>query len=99
VAKYAEASRAVIRLRDQDSWLTFEVSDDGRGFDPAATGHGSGLLGMADRLDTVRGALEVRSAPGAGTTLVGRVPVATSPATESHEGTVAASEVDRLPVA
>lgn len=30
---------------------TFEVSDDGDGFDPAQTGYGTGLQGMADRLE------------------------------------------------
>jgi signal transduction histidine kinase len=33
---------------------------------------------MADRLDAVRGSLEVRSTPGAGTTVVGRLPMAPS---------------------
>jgi signal transduction histidine kinase len=75
VAKYANASRAVVRLSEDDGRLLFEVEDDGSGFDPHATRHGTGLQGMADRLDAVRGSLEVRSAPGRGTTVVGRVPI------------------------
>jgi Signal transduction histidine kinase len=51
----------------------FEVTDDGRGFDPDSTGYGTGLQGMADRLDALGGSLDVRSAPGEGTTLLGRV--------------------------
>jgi signal transduction histidine kinase len=74
VAKYAEATRATIRLSADDRGLAFEVQDDGVGFDPASAGRGSGLQGMADRLDAVGGSLDVRSAPGAGTTIVGRVP-------------------------
>jgi signal transduction histidine kinase len=74
VAKYAEASRATVRLSAADGGLAFEVQDDGVGFDPASAGRGSGLQGMADRLDAVGGSLDVRSAPGAGTTIVGRVP-------------------------
>ena len=39
-----------------------------------STGYGTGLQGMADRLDALGGSLEVRSAPGEGTTVAGRVP-------------------------
>jgi signal transduction histidine kinase len=74
IAKYAEARAAIIRLSNGAETLTFEVADDGRGFDPASTGYGTGLQGMADRLDALGGTLEVRSSPGAGTTVVGRVP-------------------------
>jgi signal transduction histidine kinase len=51
------------------------VADDGRGFDVGATGFGTGLHGMADRIDSLGGSLEVRSEPGAGTTITGAVPV------------------------
>jgi signal transduction histidine kinase len=77
VAKYANASRAVVRLSENGGRLVFEVEDDGSGFEPGATRYGTGLQGMADRLDAVRGSLEVRSAPGRGTTVVGRLPVPT----------------------
>jgi signal transduction histidine kinase len=75
VAKYAKASRVTLSLAQTDGHLTFSVVDDGRGFDPAATGYGTGLQGMADRLDAIGGTLEVRSAPADGTTVTGRVPV------------------------
>ena len=75
VAKYASARSVVLRLRERGNGLTFEVVDDGAGFDPASTGYGTGLQGMADRLAALGGTLEVRSAPGAGTTVVGEVPV------------------------
>jgi signal transduction histidine kinase len=74
VAKYAEASTGTVRLSDGTGSLMFEVTDDGRGFDPSSTGYGTGLQGMADRLDALNGSLEVRSAPGQGTTVVGRLP-------------------------
>lgn len=75
VAKYAAADRTVIRLAQTDGDLSFEVVDDGRGFDPNAVASGSGLQGMADRLAAVGGSLDIRSAPGRGTTVVGHVPV------------------------
>jgi signal transduction histidine kinase len=76
VAKYAEASRVLVRLDAPPGLVVFSVSDDGRGFDPETTPMGTGLQGMADRLAALGGALEVRSAPGAGTTVTGRVPAA-----------------------
>jgi signal transduction histidine kinase len=75
VAKYAKASHAVVRLSVEDGRLMFQVEDDGSGFDPSHTRYGTGLQGMADRLEAVRGSLEVRSAPGRGTTVVGVLPV------------------------
>jgi signal transduction histidine kinase len=74
VAKYADASRAVIRLAATDGSLRFTVEDDGRGFDPSATGYGTGLQGMADRLAALNGDVTVASAPGSGTTVTGWVP-------------------------
>jgi len=78
VAKYADASRAHVRLTARDGTLTFEVTDDGVGFDPAETGYGTGLQGMADRLAAIGGDFEVRTRAGSGTTVTGTVPV--------HEG-------------
>jgi signal transduction histidine kinase len=74
VAKYADASSVEIRLRQSDGVLRFEVADDGVGFEPGATTRGTGLQGIADRLDALGGRFEIRTAPGKGTTLVGLVP-------------------------
>jgi signal transduction histidine kinase len=73
VAKYADATHATVRLSNGNGELRFEVTDDGRGFDSASTGYGTGLQGMADRLAAVGGELTIRSAPGAGTTIAGTV--------------------------
>ena len=80
VAKYADASSVEIRLRQSDGELRFEIADDGVGFEPNATTHGTGLQGIADRLDALGGRLEIRTAPGKGTTLVGLVPSPTGEA-------------------
>ena len=74
VAKYAGATRATVRLANGNGQLRFEVTDDGRGFDTASTGYGTGLQGMGDRLAAIGGELSVRSAPGSGTTIAGMVP-------------------------
>ncbi len=75
VAKHAGASAASIRLRRTAGDISFEVTDDGRGFDPAVVGQGSGLQGIADRLAALGGELTVRSRVGDGTTVAGRLPV------------------------
>ena len=75
VAKYANASNTTIELGSTDELLTFVVRDDGAGFDRSAISYGTGLQGMADRLDAVGGSLTVESAPGSGTTVRGRVPI------------------------
>jgi signal transduction histidine kinase len=75
VAKYARASRAIVRLSAPNGALAFCVEDDGVGFDPDAKGHGSGIQGMSDRLAALGGELRVTSTPGAGTIVKGSVPV------------------------
>jgi signal transduction histidine kinase len=72
-AKYAKASGATVRLWAADGSLSFEVSDDGVGFDPDATSYGTGLQGMADRLEALGGELTITSRPGYGTTVMGRL--------------------------
>jgi signal transduction histidine kinase len=74
VAKYSGANRAEVRLVQSNGELTFQVADDGTGFVLAETGYGTGLQGMADRLDAIGGALEIRSEPGQGTIVTGRIP-------------------------
>jgi signal transduction histidine kinase len=74
IAKYADASSASVELATEDGHLTFRVTDDGRGFDATTRTYGTGLQGMADRLDSIGGTLEVNSSPGRGTTVAGRIP-------------------------
>ena len=76
VAKYSKANSACLRLSTVNSHLCFEVADDGRGFHPAVTVYGTGLQGMADRLEALGGSIEIRSRPGQGTTIAGSIPVA-----------------------
>jgi signal transduction histidine kinase len=75
IAKYADTNVASIELTDGGRSVTFIVTDEGRGFDPAVAGHGTGLQGIADRLAALGGRLDVVSAPGAGTRVTGVLPV------------------------
>jgi signal transduction histidine kinase len=74
ITKYAEASSVEIRLEAREGELLVQVVDDGVGFDPERTRWGSGLQNMADRMAVLGGSVEIRSRPGEGTAIVGRVP-------------------------
>jgi signal transduction histidine kinase len=73
-SKYANATQACVTLQAQNGSLRFISSDDGAGYDSRHTPMGSGLRNMADRLAALGGDLDVRSAPGSGTTVTGRLP-------------------------
>ena len=74
VAKYARATRVQIRITCSAHHLRLEIVDDGLGgADPA---RGSGLRGLADRVDTLGGSLAIESAPGRGTRLTAELPLA-----------------------
>jgi signal transduction histidine kinase len=80
VAQHAGAHHAIVALHYGDNDVVVAVSDDGSGFDIAATtmtaeanGH-FGLVGMRERAEAVGGLLVVTSAPGQGTTIEARIP-------------------------
>jgi signal transduction histidine kinase len=74
VAKYAEARSVRVMLGADVAEVRFEVTDDGRGFDPSDTKLGTGLQGIVDRVSALGGEVEITSHPGRGTTVAGRVP-------------------------
>jgi len=72
VAKYASATSVSVSVNRQNGRAVVDVSDDGvGGADPA---RGSGLRGLADRVEALGGALVVESPPGAGTRLHAEIP-------------------------
>ena len=73
VAKYACATQATVRVAKQDGALVVEVCDDGVG--GARASAGSGLSGLADRVDAVDGSLSVISPPGEGTVVRAVLPL------------------------
>ena len=75
VQKYARATRAVVRLREEAGSLVATVEDDGAGFDLRAVPRGAGLTNMHDRLDALSGSLVITSEPSHGTTVRAVVPV------------------------
>jgi signal transduction histidine kinase len=77
VAKHAgDDAAASLRLWPDRNAVRFSVTDDGVGFAPRRpTATGAGLTNMSDRIGAVGGTLTVRSAPGAGTTVLGTVTI------------------------
>jgi signal transduction histidine kinase len=74
VAKYAQASRATVNIRRANGRATVTVSDDGvGGADPSA---GSGLRGLAARVEALGGRLDVDSPPERGTRITAEIPYA-----------------------
>lgn len=73
IAKYAQASSAVVEVRVEAGALVVEVSDDGvGGADPQS---GSGLRGLVDRVGALDGTLHVESPAGLGTALRAELPL------------------------
>jgi signal transduction histidine kinase len=74
--KYSGARRLAVDLHGTADLLALSITDDGAGFDvPAGMGKGLGLISMVERVEAAGGTLDIRSAPGAGTTLSVSVPV------------------------
>ena len=75
VAKYSGARHVRVDVLERDATLTFAVTDDGAGFDPADADRSGGLASLVDRCALLGGSLAVTSMPGAGTRVDGRIPV------------------------
>lgn len=75
--RHSGAEHVDVTLTRRDGGTVLRITDDGRGFEPAATrraGRHLGLVSMRDRADGVGGKLTVESAPGKGTTIEMEVP-------------------------
>ncbi len=71
-----EGATATVRVWREERGLCFEVGDTGAGFDASGVkGKGAGFVNMNDRVGAIGGDVSVRSAPGQGTTVSGRIPV------------------------
>jgi signal transduction histidine kinase len=71
-----EGATAFVRVWEDDDGLCFEVRDTGAGFDSNGTqASGAGFVNMSDRVGAIGGTVSVRSKPGEGTTVAGRIPI------------------------
>ena len=74
-ARHAEARSVQIRLASEDHQYTVRIEDDGKGFVPKRAARGLGLVGMEERVTEMGGALDLKSAPGAGTQIAISIPI------------------------
>jgi signal transduction histidine kinase len=73
VAKHSRAGAVAVRVSRAGAVARIEIADDGVG--GADDGEGSGLRGLADRVEALDGALQVVSPPGAGTVVIAELPL------------------------
>ena len=72
-----DTASAMVKVWEDETSLHWEVADDGPGFDTASSADsGHGFINMRDRMGSFGGTLQVVSAPGAGTTVRGSLPLA-----------------------
>lgn len=80
VARHSQASEVHIRFHWDEEMITLEVEDNGRGFEvpqqwiELVREEHFGLLGIAERVESIRGKLEIVSALGSGTLVRAIVP-------------------------
>jgi signal transduction histidine kinase len=77
VSKYAGASAVSVRVSHENGCARVEVADDGVG--GADSAQGSGLRGLADRVESLAGTLAVESPPGGGTRISAEIPLQPDP--------------------
>jgi signal transduction histidine kinase len=80
ITRHAQASRADLILSQTETEIRGSLKDDGIGFEPldAGNGHGLGLMSMKERMEKLRGELDIQSSPGKGARIFFVVPLAPS---------------------
>ena len=81
VARHAQASRVEVSIQKLPAAVRMEIKDDGKSFQvrrvlDVRRSHRLGLLGMRERVEMVGGSFSVESAPGKGTTVLAKIPLA-----------------------
>jgi PAS domain S-box-containing protein len=75
-AKHSSAEKISVELHEHGAELVLSVSDDGKGFDPAAAPRGRwGMTTMRERAEAAGGSFAIESSPGKGTTVRATVPL------------------------
>jgi NarL family two-component system sensor histidine kinase LiaS len=75
VARHSRANRVDISLVYNPDSVQLSISDDGQGFDTNQKLHGMGLRSIRERISSIRGTVQVQSAPGHGTRVLVQVPI------------------------
>jgi PAS domain S-box-containing protein len=83
VARHAKASSVEVSIQKFPDCICMKIKDDGKSFQAqrlmkAKGSKRLGLLGMRERLEMIGGHFDVESAPGEGTTIIGKIPLGTA---------------------
>src|SRR3984893_91854 len=74
-ARHSEARSILIQLASEEQRYIVRIEDDGKGFTPARSARGLGLIGIEERVAEMGGVLELDSKPGAGTRIFISIPL------------------------
>jgi len=74
-ARHSEARSILIQLASEEKRYIVRIEDDGKGFTPARSARGLGLIGIEERVAEMGGVLELDSKPGAGTRIFISIPL------------------------
>jgi signal transduction histidine kinase len=87
-ARHSGATHVDVSIDSEGGQLVLTVADNGRGFDPGSVGGAGhfGLPNIAARATAVGGELALESAPGSGTRIIVRIPIAASASKGSRDG-------------
>ena len=97
--KHSQAGTITVLLRGSSNGLTLTITDDGIGFDvDASLRKGLGLISIDERVEAIGGTLDIRSRPGAGSTLTIVVPVASDPAAATTAAESKTPNVSAVPI-
>jgi two-component system sensor histidine kinase UhpB len=83
IARHAQTQEAEILLKHEGQSIQLRISDQGCGYDPSTRQKGSGIVGMRERAELLKGRLLLRTQPGHGTTIEAIIPL---PANCTDEG-------------
>ena len=75
VSRHSKAGRVVISLVYNPESLQVIIADDGHGFDMNQKAKGMGFRSMRERISSIRGTVQIQSAPGQGTRLIAQLPI------------------------
>jgi signal transduction histidine kinase len=76
IVRHSQATHVEMYVHDTNGVLTIDVRDNGRGFDVSASGSGSGLANIRERMSEIHGTCRFESADRTGTRVVLSIPLA-----------------------
>jgi two-component system sensor histidine kinase UhpB len=75
IARHANACHVTMTLKQQQDYIYLRIYDDGCGYDAAVHQAGTGMVGMRERANALRGTMKIFSQPGKGTTVEAILPL------------------------